>query len=309
MATKDDDQLDTSGLSPEEKAAIADTSDQDELDSIIGDEEDEVVTTGEEATDEVALSAEEQSALDETEEETEAEVDTAAAETPAVAAATEPEAVVEEDKPAFNYMLPVNLVEDFDKKLEDIKNDKVALRAKFDEGDMNLAEYEDAREALNDKAYDLKTQQSTALNNAEANKQAGIQRWEVEQEVFFNQDANSIYADKYIGAAFNQAVIDLANDPKNANWSGPKFLAEADKLVRKSFNLTAPAKEEAVAKPTIRKPNLTAVPKSLANLPNAETDTTKGGEFAHLDKLEGLELEQALAKLTDAQQQRYAIAN
>uniref|UniRef100_UPI001C1F6A1D hypothetical protein n=1 Tax=Zoogloea sp. LCSB751 TaxID=1965277 RepID=UPI001C1F6A1D len=77
------------------------------------------------------------------------------------------------------------------------------------------------------------------------------------------------------------------------------FLEEADRQVRKRFNMPAgeqtPAAKEA-AKP--RQPDLSKVPKTLAQLPAAEMAETGDVEFAYLDKLEGIALEQALRKLT-----------
>ena len=103
-------------------------------------------------------------------------------------------------------------------------------------------------------------------------------------------------------AALDSQVKILANDAANNRRPASWFLEEADRLVRSRFNV---AGEQKPKTPGNRQPDLSVVPKTLSNLPAADLSETDSGEFAYLEKLDGIALEAALRKLTPEQEQRY----
>ena len=279
--TLDDD---LTGLSDEERAAIQDSDPSDEalaLEGLIGD--DDAPGEGDEA-------ANNDSADDDPGAEGDPDTDAAAD------AADELSEYVTE--------LAVTPVQDYDVQMANIKADKDALRTKLDDGEIDLNEYEQQKDALVHKETQLLIQQNNALNAMKQNEHIAKQRWEWEQEQFFNRPASRIYSENvYLGAALNEAVKDLARNPANADKTGAFFLNEADRIIRKQFNLLA-AQDRPLKRPSRTLP-VDRIPPSLGGLPAAEAEDTGSGEFAHLEKLEGMELESALARLPKDQQDRY----
>lgn len=121
--------------------------------------------------------------------------------------------------------------------------------------------------------------------------------------------------------AFDGWVQRLGANPKNADKPAEWFLAEAHKKVLVEFEITPPAAKTAqngtknvadakkVAPKTVRTPNLSNIPPTLGGLPAAAPATGgDGGEFAHLEKLTGLDYERAIARMTPEQRDRWSQA-
>lgn len=201
------------------------------------------------------------------------------------------------EEKAFVPTQAVISVEDFDNKIADFKTAKSDLRAQLNNGDIDLDTYETKKDEIAEQETALKIQQANAINALQQNEFAAKQRWEWEQDQFFKAKANTIYSDDIISAALNAAVKKLANDPKYAQKDGMFFLNEADKIVRHRFGLS---KDGTGKEAPSRRPDLSKIPKTLGDLPNAAVDDTNDGEFAHLDKLEGMDLERAIAKISES---------
>lgn len=223
-----------------------------------------------------------------------------------------PEAVVaqpentEADTFTHHYQAPP--VEGYEEKAAEFATQKADLRRQMNEGDIDLDQYEAAKDELVAMEMALREQKLKADISAEQSEQTSKARWQWDQEQFFGAKENAIYQDKYLLAAYNAAVIDLGSDEANANQKGSWFLREADKIVRSRFNI---AKTDAPPhKPQDgRKPDLSVVPKTLAHLPAADIPQTGDvDEFAHIDRLNGLELEKAVARLSDTERERYRAA-
>jgi hypothetical protein len=218
-----------------------------------------------------------------------------------------------EDEPQQREFMPVydaKPVEGYDAKMAEYASQKKGLREQLNNGDITLDEYEEKKDAIVAEEQALRESNLKAQISSEQRNQTAMQRWEWEQEKFFGEEGNGIYKDRYVLQAFDLAVRDLANDEKNAQRSPAWFLQEADRIVRERFNIVA-KKEDAPIQPKGekpkrgREPDLSKIPKTLANLPNAELAETGGDEFAYLEKLDGIELERALRKLTPEQEARY----
>lgn len=286
MAIQDDDDQSLAGLSPEELAALNDDNDDDvedvdALKAVAGIDGDDADDAGDADADS----------------DTGNDADDAA------------DDALADEAEAINDFIPrqsVDAVEDFEAKMVEIKAAKADLREQLNNGDIDLDQYEAKKDEIADVETALRIKQAAAENAARQNEHIDAERWKWEQEQFFGDKKNAIYQDKIVLAALNAAVIDLANDPKHANQKGTFFLTEADRIVRERFNIgNAPANNG--GKPD-RKPDLSKIPKTLSNLPAAATDNENGGEFSHLDKLSGMDLERALAKLSPEQAERYRIS-
>lgn len=221
--------------------------------------------------------------------------------------------VDEEDdtRPAFVPTYRAEPVENYVEKI-------AALDQKFEDGDIKLKDYNQERD-------ELVRAQTKAEISAEQNEQVEKQLWQREISDFI--DDNQEYKGKMRHAALDIAVKDLAGKPENADKSGRWFLREAHKMVQAELggagkpdpkvedpkpNDKADDKDKGANankdKPASRKPDLSLVPNTLSNVPAADSSEAAGGEFAYLDKLEGIELERALARLPKEKQDRYLAA-
>jgi hypothetical protein len=222
------------------------------------------------------------------------------------------------------------------KDIEAVESKRDALTAKFKAGELEVDEYTEQDRALAKEVRVLEKAQTKAEFALEHNQQTSTQRWEWECETFFAKAESKIYENRLLAAAHDAAVRDMVSEenlkahPERMKWSGAKILAEADKEVRASFKLetkaaaadvaTDPkAKAEAEAKAAAekkaadkkaaldgRRPDPKKIPKTLADVPAAAgADADGEDEFAALDKLSGMELENALAKLSPAKAEKY----
>ena len=83
---------------------------------------------------------------------------------------------------------------------------------------------------------------------------------------------------------------------------GVPELERAYTKYKQAFNIEAAAPNQAKATGTKKEG---VVPPNLGKLPAATANDTDDGKFAHLDRLEGVAFEDALAKLSDAQRDEY----
>lgn len=277
------------GLSEEELAALED-DEQETTAQADGDAAGDDPADDDEGDDEVQESEEAGDA--EAESPAEAEPVTAKkAEKPA-----EPEAREPRERTAQRYDAPP--VQNFDEQLSEINR-------KFEDGEITMAQKDAALLAL-------ASAKTRADLSAEFNDQSERRVYQDAVEDFF--DDHPAYRTSVVRhAALDAAVRALAADEANADKTYRWFLREAHKKVAEEFGgqAAAPApepktdpKREAIAR---RAPDLKAVPKTLGSVPAADTeDAQGGGEFSHLDNKNGMELEEAIARLTPEQQKRWA---
>lgn len=129
----------------------------------------------------------------------------------------------------------------------------------------------------------------------------------------FKAGAAADGVDYFNNAAHNDALDDWVKRLAAKGVPDDQVLAQAHKKVLAEFDIApaAPAAPAAAAapakpKPAARAPDLSAIPPTLGGLPAAgAADDTGGGEFSHLDSLDGFALEQAIARLTPDQRARY----
>lgn len=291
---KNDDVDVNAKLSPEELEALASDDDADALDAVLADGEADETVEGEDAAEVVE------------------EVENTEAETV-------------EDTPQqtqeFTPRMPVESVEDYDKKMNEINVKRDELLSKLDEGEIELKDFVKEDRTLSAQETELKLNLRDAENAAKYNKvldekdiEVGKAVWQTQIDSFFANASNKIYVDQpELNTELDKAVKYLANDQDNATRKGEWFLSEANALVRARFpsKFASTAVTEPAAKVVntdqSRKPNLSNIPKTLASLPAAEISETGNVEFAYLEKLEGVQLEQELAKISKdpAKEARY----
>lgn len=242
----------------------------------------------------------------------------AAEQKPAEEKADEPPAVEESaDSPApesdqgeFKPRYKAELPADFADQVAALNNDMAELANQLRAGEIEFDEYNEKQGELLAKRDELNAVKLKADIAADMGAQNVEQEWEFTVKRFVRATAKSEGID-YSKDAAKQKDLDLfvkalASEESNANQPMDWFLAEAHKRV-KALHGIAEAKSEVPAKPN-RKAPLEAIPKTLAQVPGGDGPGDVADEFSNLDGLEGLALEDALAKMSPAQRERYAQA-
>jgi len=183
-----------------------------------------------------------------------------------------------------------------------------ALQDRYDDGDLTAEEYRNQQRALENQRRELERQQMKAELAKEFTAQTEQQReaykqqlwqenWNYEASQFLSRPENAMYKEGTGYAVLQATLTQLAQEApdKPQRW----YLEEADRRVR-AFRGEAPTAKASNASPPSRE-----IPPNLGDMPNADIPETGGDEFAHLDKLTGLELEMALKKLSPADADRY----
>lgn len=212
-------------------------------------------------------------------------------------------------------------VADYDDRLKAIQADRAEAQRLLLAGELDEAEFSER---------DSKTLTDLmALNNAQNRHIAAVEQNEAIATTAWTRDVATIKAiaksegvdydtDPKMMKAWDGWVKQLAADDTHADKPANFFLKEAHRLTKLQYNLPdvvqeqpkAPAaKANQPAKPAARQnraPDLSQIPPTLAHAPAAAIESEgDSGEFAHIDKLQGIAQEQALARLTPEQQERY----
>jgi hypothetical protein len=301
-------------MTPEELEAInAEASPEEQL---IMRQQAEADADGEDDGDDDASDAEESKANDSDANGQETKVDDtkeAAATTSGDVQGDEQKLPVADEADGFKPKYVAQLPEGFADKLTALAEQENALWAKFEAGEIDRAEMRAPLRAIEAERSELRKLQVKAEISTEMTQQSAAQEWEWSVKRFVAQVAKNEKID-YTKDADKQADLDmfvkaLANDARNNNKPNDWFLEEAHRLVKAKNGIavtTTPAQQTVAEAKEARKPPVANVPKTLAQVPGGEGPGDLAGEFANLDTLSGMELENALAKMTPAQRERYS---
>ncbi|ENO82069.1 hypothetical protein B447_05008 [Thauera sp. 27] len=302
MPKQDDFEADElAGLSDDERAALEDSDDEAEILKNIADDEGE----GEESDD--GQDDEAEDAEDEGEDESEEGEQDTGEETVDDAPAKPAPTVHNEAPPEFQPQFTAAVPEDLAARLEGVNQRFGELQQKLEDGEISVADYVVQNQALVDERMALKLAEEQAKWAASQNAAQREQRWKWEVERFYSGESAAIYKDPILKAALDVAVRQLDADPANAKRSDAWILEEADRQVRERMNLGSTQRQSRDRKGG-KQPDLSNLPKTLANLPAAELSETGADEFAYLEKLadkDPMAYEAALRKLTPEQEARY----
>lgn len=192
---------------------------------------------------------------------------------------------------------PVNPYDYSDTAKEKLKD----LREKLNDGELSPAEYDEQSDAI--KSDDYKTRMQESENRRWGNAVMSF----LGRHKDYTQEANPV---KF--AALDSEVKRMAKAGEIGNMTHRQILEQAKANVEKAFG--GAVKQEPPADTGKKDKGKPAKPKAeapdapnLGDVPAAgvENPRANNSEFAHLDKLNGVELEAALEKMTPAQQERY----
>ncbi|MDN7179095.1 hypothetical protein M0D69_13940 [Caballeronia sp. SEWSISQ10-4 2] len=308
---------DIDGLTPEEIEALAEddgAGDKTTLGESIGDEGDDD-TAGTAAADAAA-----------------AATAAAAAEAAKVAAAktgktdettdTTPVETVAKVEPA--KPLPLFVVDapaNADADLKAISEKKGSLLDQFDNGDITAKEYQTQLDGLNREERKIENAVEKANTATEMNQQQEKNAWLGQVQAFTTTDHPEYSTSKSRWLALDSFVKEIANDPANAQLSGPQILAKAHEAVVADLGAVAGAANTAVKiDPKTNKPVVddkagrplkgakVVPPVTLQKVPATDNVDLNDTKFAALDRLgesNPLALEDKLMSMSAADRDEY----
>ena len=235
---------------------------------------------------------------------------------PAAAAAEPAPAPAAEFKPQYVAELP----DDFEDRKAANANAEAEAYAKFEAGDLDAAGLRAELTAAANERTTLDRLQTKYEIAQEQREQNTTQTWQNTVNGFVANVAKNegidYNKDPARAADLDTFVKALANNDANSDKPMSWFLTEAHKRV-KALHGDAPAPTPAPAPaPTTaqavaaaaaaRKPDASAAPKTLAQVPGGDGPGDIAGEFAGLDNLEGDALEDAIARMSPAMREKYS---
>jgi len=205
---------------------------------------------------------------------------------------------------------------DYDARVQSVAERAAALRTQFKAGEIDLDSFLEQNAAIDSERQELTLARSKVEISKEMTTQNAAAMWTNAVNSFYDTVKTGEGVD-YRTDATRQADLDhfvkaLANNPANEAQSMDWFLSEAHKRVNALHGTmpapAAPAKKAedkpAPAAPAPRTPP--AAPRGLSQIPGGEGPGDVGSEFAHLDALDGNDLEAAIARMSPAQREKYA---
>lgn len=209
------------------------------------------------------------------------------------------EQIMVQPKPLFNADLPA----DIEAQRTELDEKEAAIDQQYDEGDILFTEHKQALRDINKQRNALDRAELKAELAAEAYQTQIDNSWQASQTAFFASHPELNTANEVQMTALDHLVRQETKATLDKGGSiGVPELERAYTKYKQAFNIEAAAPKQAKA-PSAK--NEGVIPPNLGKLPAATANDTDDGKFAHLDRLEGVAFEDALAKLSDAQRDEY----
>jgi hypothetical protein len=197
-------------------------------------------------------------------------------------------------------------------KLDDITSQKTALAEKLDDGEITTKEYTEAVDKLNDERNTI----SNTLARQQEQDEAVTNAWYKDVDKFLDKNPD-LKANQTRLQSFDVVVRRVTEDQANAGLSNRKQLEKARDIWREEMGIPSPssakpapkAADVPAEKPKPKAKAKVELPPTLHNVPAADINDTDDGKYSYLDALlnagKSIEYEDALAKLSNADQQEY----
>lgn len=216
----------------------------------------------------------------------------------------------QQPRPALEYELPA----DWKERMDNVQTQLTELEAEWDDGEIEADAYKAKRAELRNNEKELDRQFTKAEIAADFHQQQAQNQWVDDVKDFFKDypqfqpngdtpDDN----DNPLYDALDAHVVKIAK--ANPELSGKQVLSKALERFPESMRNQASkdeGKADTKSKTKAKGKQRRDVPPTLRNVPaSSVTETDSGGKFAHLDKLDGVALEKAMARMSDAERDAY----
>ncbi len=297
-------------MSPEEREAIEGVDDEaDAAAAALAAEDDLDDDDGDDAKEPAAKPAEEPAAAL-AEEAKPAAVEPASAAAPAPAAET---AAPSQPEPAAQAKSPLvfDLPADFQARVDAIKGAKTAAVERYRAGELSFEDYNLELEKINDSQRQLDSMHNTAHVSQLMRQQAEESRRTAAAQAVIDdgKKAGIDYQDEGKYAELRATMDALFNVKAHAEKGWDHVLREADRRMRAAYGVGAavpkPAAQVKAEAAAARKPDLSGVPKTLADVPGGQGQGDVGGDFDDVLALDGEAFEDALESMARKNPERF----
>lgn len=223
--------------------------------------------------------------------------DEPAQEEPEEEPAPAPAAKPQQPAPLLNADLP----EGYEDKLREFDEKLTQLDSEFDDGELTTQEYRQAVKETQASKQELEQQVFKANLAREMEENRAKQEW-IDTVNGFLDDHPDYRQSERMYRLLDIEVKTLAQTEEAQRMTGAEILAKAHENIAADIPM---GKKEAIEEPKqepakkAKKAERRNVPPTLANVPASDmTAADEGGRFAKLDKLDGLDLEAELARLS-----------
>jgi hypothetical protein len=208
--------------------------------------------------------------------------------------------------PRYEAQLP----QDYDQQIAALKARDAELRQRFKDGEIDIDERDAGLAELAEQRERLLVLRAKAEISQEMAQQTAAQQWQATINAFVakaaRDDGVDYRKDTALANDWDQFVRVLAAKPEHADKSMEWFLAEAHKRVMALHGMAKPAPKDPLSDAKAkRKPPVDAAPTTLAQVPGSDGPGDVGDEFADVMALDGWELEEAIAKMSPTQREKF----
>lgn len=212
--------------------------------------------------------------------------------------------------PRYEAQLP----SDYDDQIRALKERDAELRQRFKDGEIDIDERDAGLAELAEQRERLLVLRAKAEISREMSEQTAQQQWQSTINraiVEFARPENGgidYRKDAVKAQDWDQFVRVLAANPAHADKSMEWFLTEAHKRVMALHGVSRaePKRSDPVSEAkAARKPPVDAAPKTLAQVPGSDGPGDVGDEFADVLALDGTDFEDAIARMSPAQREKF----
>lgn len=202
------------------------------------------------------------------------------------------------------FVMPESEARDYDAEAAELGKQILAIAKQLEDGEITMAEG-------TAKQFEIMAAQAKLAKDqakAEMAREINDAQWGRDVKRFLRD--NQQYKSPVLYSALNAALAEVNRDTANASLDGDELLERAHALVSKEFGVVPPKAGTPRARP-LPKPGeaeakaIKAAPKTLADVPSADDAATGADRYVHLDRLGGIDLENALSKMSDAESDAY----
>ena len=212
--------------------------------------------------------------------------------------------------PQFNFQADYDAAK-FNEAIAELDGNIAKVRADYQDGEIGEADHFQRLSELMGKKNELTTQKAIADYSQQMaqqfNQQSQQQLWQYEQKIFFDQ--YPLYKTDLVSKSALQGVFaDLEAREDSANKTGLELLHEARQIVEQSRfggQQQEPRQQPVQTSAKVPAMQKNPPPQTLAFTPQADRNSVEKDDFAHLDNMDGIELERALSKMSGDQAERY----
>lgn len=221
-----------------------------------------------------------------------------------------PEQRQERQDRAPTFAVPAEKLDEVTAKLGEIDSARDKLAQQYEDGSIDFREYDRRTRELNSSQVALQAEQIKAGVYSDMARQQQQAHWDAAVKAFYGDAANAAFASPALQSLLAAELKAMWERPEVAGRDYLSVLNDAKGAVQNQLRAAMGIESQQAGKRTEeQKPTIDAavIPKTLGAIPAARANST-GGEFAHLDSMNEIDLENEMRRMSRDQIERYLAA-